>query len=185
MDTNPDVELRNLWQQMAPDTQVMSPESIRARAEQLDASTRGWRLATALLFALLLMVEAWQVWRSEELVERAGDLLTMAALVYVGFRFRRHRLAAPPVALGRTHCVDFLRTELVRQRDLSKDSWSYLLPFVPGVTLALFGGGLADRPASQNIALVIFGVALFLGVAWWNARAVRKHQREIDTLNAS
>ena len=99
--------------------------------------------------------------------------------------YRKHRLAAPPVALGRTNCVDFYRAELVRQRDLSKDSWGYLLPFVPGVALALFGDGFENRPTSQLIAIVAFGVALFLGVAWWNAHTARRLQNEIDALDAS
>jgi hypothetical protein len=73
----------------------------------------------------------------------------------------------------------------VRQRDLSKDSWGYLLPFVPGVALALLGGGLEDRPTTHLIAVVAFGVVLFLGVAWWNAHTVRKLQSEIDALDRS
>ena len=81
--------------------------------------------------------------------------------------------------------VEFYRAELVRQRDLSKDSWGYLLPFVPGVALALFGGGFEDRPTSQPIALVAFGVVLFLGIAWWNAHMARRLQNEIDALDAS
>ena len=116
-------------------------------------------------------------------MERAGDLLTIVAFVYIGYRFRKHRLAAPAVALGRTNCIDFYRAELVRQRDLSKDSWGYLLPFVPGVALSL--GLFEDRPTSHKIALVAFGVGLFLGVAWWNAHTARKLQNEVDALGAS
>jgi hypothetical protein len=59
------------------------------------------------------------------------------------------------------------------------------LPFVPGVFLALFGGGFSDRPAGQLIALAAFGVALFIGIAWWNAHTARTIQDEIDALDAS
>jgi hypothetical protein len=121
----------------------------------------------------------------EALLERAGDSLTIAALVYVAYRFRRQRAAAPPAALASTNCVEFYRAELARQRDLSKDSWGYLLPFVPGVALALFGRGLGERSLSQSIAVISFGVALFLGAAWWNAHTARKLQDEIDALDAS
>ena len=76
------------------------------------------------------------------------------------------------------------RAELVRQRDLAGDSWGYLLPFVPGVTLSLLGGALQQRPASQVIALAVFGLALFLAVAWLNAFTARKRQMEIDALDA-
>lgn len=160
-------------------------DEIQMKAERLETNTRRWRIATAALFILLLVIEAWQVWRDEEVLERAGDLLTIAALVYIGYRFRKYRLASQPAALGRTNGAEFYRAELLRQRDLSKDSWGYLLPFVPGVSLALFGGGLADRPASQTIALVAFGVALFAGIAWWNAQTARQLQKEIEALDAS
>ena len=185
MDSRSDAEVLTVWQAQAREEQSLPIDDIRAKAERLDSKTRRWRTASALIFGLLVIVEAWQVWRGEETLERAGDFLTIAALVYVAYRFWKWRAAAPPVALGRTNCVEFYRAELVRQRDLSKDSWGYLLPFVPGVALALFGGGVEDRPTSQMIALVVFGIALFLGVAWWNAHAARKLQKEIDALDWS
>ena len=80
---------------------------------------------TAVLFILLLIKGALEVWIQTETLERAGDLLLMAALVYIAYRYRKLRVAAPPVALGRTNCREFYRAELVRQRDLSKDSWAF------------------------------------------------------------
>ena len=60
------------------------------RAEHLNAQARRWRLILAPLFSLLVAWEAWQIWTGTELVERAGDLLTIAALLYVVYRFRKH-----------------------------------------------------------------------------------------------
>ena len=163
----------------------MPLDDIRTKAERLDTKTRRWRVATAVLVILLVIVEAWQVWRGEEMLERAGDLLTIAAFVYIAYRYRKQRLAAPPVALGRTNSVDFYRAELVRQRDLSKDSWGFLLPFVPGVALALFGRGLGERPTSQNSRASSSSVSrCSLAVAWWIAHTARKLQNEIDALDA-
>jgi hypothetical protein len=179
MESSADTEILGLWQKQASEEQVMPLDEIRTKAERLDTKTRRWRVATAVLFILVLIWEAWQVWIHEETLERAGDLLTIAAFVYIAYRYRKFRLAAPPVALGRTNSVDFYRAELVRQRDLSKDSWGYLLPFVPGVALALLGGGFANRSTGQVIALVASGVLLFLGVAWWNRHTARKLQSEI------
>jgi hypothetical protein len=81
--------------------------------------------------------------------------------------------------------VDFYRAELVRQRDLSQDSWGYLLPFVPGLALALLDSVLEARTTSQLIAIVAGFVGLFLGIAWWNAHTARKFQNEMDAFNAS
>ena len=111
----------------------MPLDEIRAKAERLDTKTRRWRVVTAVFFILLLIKGASEVWIQTETLERAGDLLLLAALVYIAYRYRKLRLAAPPVALGRTNCREFYRAELVRQRDLSKDSWGFLLPFVPGM----------------------------------------------------
>jgi hypothetical protein len=185
MESNADIEILSLWQKQARQEEMMPLDEIQTKAERLDAKTRRWRVVTAMLFILLLIWESWQVWIQPDMLERAGDLLTIAAFVYVAYRFRKQRMAVPPVALGRTNSADFYRAELIRQRDLSKDSWGYLLPFVPGVALALFGGGFADRPTSQLIALVTFGVALFLGVAWWNAHTARRLQNEINDFDAS
>jgi hypothetical protein len=184
MEGSPDADILRLWQQEAREEQMMPLDQIRTKAERLDMNTRRWRVATALLFILVVIWEAWQAWTHPEMLERAGDLLTIAAFVYMAYRFRRDRGAAPAVALGTTNCVEFYRAELVRQHDLSKDSWGYLLPFVPGVSLALVGRSLGVRSTSQIIALVAFGVALFLAAAWWNARTARRFQHEIDVLDA-
>ena len=185
MESNGDTEILRLWQKQAREERMMPLDEIRTKAERLDTNTRRWRVATAVLFALLLIKLALEVWIQEGMLEKAGDLLLMAALVYIAYRYRKQRQAAPPVALGRTNCVDFYRAELVRQRDLSKDSWGFLLPFVPGMALALLDGGLEARSTSQLIALVASGVALFLGIAWWNAHTARKLQNEIEALDGS
>ena len=185
MERDSETDLGRLWKEQARGTGEVPLDEIRSRAVRLDAKTRRWRVGTQALFVVLLLAEGWQVWAGMELLERVGDALTIAALVYVAYRFRRYRLASPPAALGRTTCREFYRAELIRQRDLSKDSWGYLLPFVPGVALSLFGSGFADRPAGQVLALVAFGIGLFAATAWWNARTVRKLQRELDALDPS
>ena len=160
----------------------MALSDIRMKALHLDNKTRRWNAIGAISVVLMLLAESWQVWINPELLERTGDALTIAALLYISYRYySRHRAA--PMALGSTTCVEFYRAELVRQRDLASDSWGYLLPFVPGVTLSLLGGPLQDRrPASHVIALAAFGVALFLGTAWLNAHAARKLQKELNAL---
>jgi uncharacterized membrane protein YfcA len=185
MESTADTEILRLWEQQSREEQIMPLDDIRTKAERLDKKTRRWRLATAVLFALLLIKGALEVWIQEGILEKAGDLLLMAALVYTAYRYRKQRLAAPPAALGRTNCIDFYRAELVRQRDLSQDSWRCLLPFVPGVALALLDGVFEARTTSQLIAIVAGFVGLFLGIAWWNAHTARKLQSEIDTLDAA
>jgi hypothetical protein len=118
------------------------------------------------------------------MLDRVGDLLSIAALVYVAYRFRGYgRIGSMPAGLGLTSSVDLYRSQLARQRDLTINGWKYLLLFVPGVSLSLFGRAL-DRSLNQNIAVAAFGVALFMVVAWLYARTARKLQKEIDLLSA-
>jgi hypothetical protein len=182
MANNADTDIHRLWHEQPRGEQTMPLSEIRTKAERLDAKTRRWNAVSAMSIVLLLIAESWQVWINEELLERVGDALTMAALLYIAYRYHSQHRAAPPPTLGSTNCVEFYRAELVRQRDLAGDSWAYLLPFVPGVTLSLLGGPLQDRPTSQVMALAAFGVALFLGIAWLNAHTARKLQRDIDAL---
>ena len=184
MDSNADAEVLRLWQQQTREDPTMPLEDIRTKAERLDAKTRRWRVITVGLFILLLIKVALEVWMQTEMLERAGDLLLIAALVYAAYRYRTWRRAPPPVALGTTNCLDFYRSELVRQRDLSQDSRGYLLPFVPGMALAMLDGILEARPTSQKIVLVLLGIALFLGIAWWNAHTARTLQDDVDALDA-
>jgi len=183
MATKSDIHL--LWQEQAREEQQMTLSDIRTKAEHLNTTTRRWNVVGAVTLILVVIAEVRQVWINDELLERVGDALTIAALLYIAYRFHRHHRPAPPAALGTTNSAEFYRAELVRQRDLAGDSWGYLLPFVPGVTLSLRGGALQERPASQVIAIAVFGVALFLGVAWLNAYTARKRQRDIDALDAS
>ena len=175
-------DIQGLWKGQPREEQVMSIEEIRSRAERFEQRVRRWGVSTGFLFVLILVVESWQVWRTPELPERVGDLLTMAALVYSAYLFRPYMATqAMPSGLGLTSSVDFYRTQLARQRDLASHPWRYLVLVVPGVGLSLFGDALT-RPVFQTAAIAAFGVVLFLWAAWVNGRTARKLQREIDEL---
>ena len=125
----------------------MSVEDIRSKAERLEQRVRSVNIATAALVAVVILVETFQIWRSRELVERVGDMLTITAFVYVAFRFRGHMsVQSMPAGLGRTGSAVFYREQLARRRDLSSHPWRFLLPFVPGVALSLLGGALDGTP---------------------------------------
>jgi hypothetical protein len=73
---------------------------------------------------------------------------------------------------------------LLRQRELSRDRWKFILPFVPGVGLIIVGRALEGRPPSQVGALIVFAFGLFAGVVWVIARGTRKLEREIAALES-
>jgi hypothetical protein len=180
--TDREREVRRLWRGQPREELQMSVEEVRAKAERLEQRVRTLNVATAGLFVAVISVEMWQISRSTEVLERVGDLLTIAAFVYAAFRFRGSvAVQSMPAGLGLTGSVRFYRDQLVRRRDLSDHPWRFLLPFVPGVGLSLLGGALEGPPA-QSAAVAAFGTALFLMVAWWEKRRARRIQDEIDEL---
>lgn len=178
----PERDIQRLWRGQPREEHVMSIDEIRSRAKRFEQRVRRWGVVGGSLFALILVVESWQVWRSPELPERVGDLLTMAALVFAAYLYRPYMTTqAMPSSLGLTSSVEFYRTQLARRRDLASHPWRHLVLFVPGVGLSLFGDALT-RPVFQTAAIAAFGVALFLWAAWVNGRTARRLQREIDEL---
>ena len=180
--TDREQEVQRLWRGQAREEYQMSVENIRTKAERLEQRVRSLNIATAGLFAAVISVEMWQISRSTELLERVGDLLTIAAFVYAAFRFRGSvAVQSMPAGLGLTGSVHFYRDQLARRRDLSSHPWRFLLPFVPGVGLSLLGGAL-DGPPVWTATVAFAGVTLFLLVAWWEKRRALRIQDEIDGL---
>ena len=170
------------WRQQPPGGQTMSVEQLRAKAKEFDMKVKRGGLVGGLMVAVLLVKNAWEVWTDIDVVERAGDLLMFLALLYIVYRFFRYaRAHVAPSTLGQTNCVEHYRSRLVRQHELSRDGWKYILPFAPGIILILFARVLQGRPASTVAALIVFALALFAGVLWtiarstarWNGRSPR------------
>jgi hypothetical protein len=177
-DCEPDI--RRLWHDQ-PREPVVSIDEIRSKADWFRRKVRRWNAVTALIFVLAIVVEAWQVWREPALLERVGDGLTMAAIVYVMYRYRESAMAPMPAGLGLTASVHFYRHELARQRDLAAHPWRFYAPFLPGVALSLLGRAL-ERPAVQSAAVAAIGITLFLTAVWLNRRTAHQLQLEIDEL---
>jgi hypothetical protein len=181
--SEPVVNIQRMWNEQPREEQKMSIDEIRERAQRFEQRTRRWNVITALLIVVIVAVELRQISIEPELLERVGDSLTIAAFVYLAYWYRRHALGqTAPAGPAMTQSIVFYREQLARQRDLSDHPWGYLLPFVPGVGLSLFGRAL-DRSPVQNAAIAVFAVVLFIGTAWWHKRSARRLQREIDELD--
>jgi hypothetical protein len=182
--TEHEPDVQRLWRDQPREQHAMSIGDIRSRAERFERRVRRWNAITAIVFVLVVAAEARQIAVHPDLLERVGDALQVAALVVVIYRFRSAAtVPSMPAGLGLTGSVDFYREQLARQRDLANRPWRYLILFVPGVGLSLFGRAL-DRPAGQTAAIAACGVALFLAIAWVNYRTARRLQREIEELNS-
>ena len=90
--------------------------------------------------------------------------------------------AGRAVDVGADELREHYRAQLVRQHELSRDGWKFVLPFAPGFGLIIFARVLEGRPASQVVALIVLAVATFVGVLWTIDRSARKLEREIAAL---
>ena len=177
-----DTDIRGLWHEQPRQELKMPIEEIRQRAHRFEQRVRRNNVITALLVVAIVGFELRQISLEPQLLERVGDSLTIAAFIYLAYWYRRYTSGQTAAAgPARTQSVDFYRTHLARQRDMSNHPWGYLLAFVPGVALSLFGKAL-DRSPEQNVAVAVLAVALFAGTAWWHRRSARLLQREIDEL---
>src|SRR5262245_49785578 len=133
-----ETDIQNLWQKQSSDSPRVSLEEIRARAQRFDERSRRWGTFGKPFFILLIVGTSVEVvWPGFGPVERTGDLLTVAAFLYAAYEYRKHdRPVSRPEGLGQTTCIQFYRTQLVRERNLAGRSRRYLLPFVPGVMLS-------------------------------------------------
>lgn len=175
-----------MWEEQPRETQRISLEEIHARARRSETRRRQSKTVGIVFFILLVIensVEA--IWPGQNIMERTGDLLIVAALFYISYEYRKYaRVASRPEGLGRANCVEFYRAHLTYERNLARQSSRYLLPFVPGVTLSLLSGVLNEVVSTARlIGIAAAGVTLFMGIAWWNARSARKVQCEIDALD--
>jgi hypothetical protein len=180
--TEHEQDVHRLWHDQPREEQAMSIDDVRSKAAGFARKVRRRNIATGVLILLLIGIEAWQISVERQLLERVGDLLTIAGFVYLAYRFRGLGVEPMPAGLGRTTSVAFYRTQLARQRDAAAHPWGYLAVFIPGVALGLFADAL-DRDASQNMGVALFAVALFVTIAWIHRRSARRLQTEIDELD--
>lgn len=176
-------DITQVWRQQPQEKPAMSIEEIRAKATAFNRRATRWRLVGALTMGLLLVKNVWEAWVDTDVVERAGDLLFLAGLLWVVYRFARYARAKSPAALGQTSCLEHYRARLVREHELSRDGWTFILPFAPGLGLIIVARAIEGRPASQVAALIVLAVAMLAGVLWVIARSSRRLAREIAALD--
>ena len=124
------------------------------------------------------------------IVHQVGFAMLVAAMIYMPWQLHRRASAVLPEMAGGVPIYDFLRGELVRQRDNHRRVlWWYLLPFVPGVALIIAGNGLdpeieAAGPPIWARWLILAGILAFGRFVWWiHQMAARKLQERIDEID--
>lgn len=171
----------------------MSLTDIHAHSRRFQSRIRTRNLTEYAAAALVIAVFGWMAFLIPDLFVKAGAILTALGAAYVAYALHAKAGASAGQPDGGEPLIDFHRAELVRQRKAlaTVPRW-YLAPFVPG--MLVFVGGVSFSPdtglpllarlAQFGFAVGIVG-AVFAGVAWLNARAVKQLDARIAALDTA
>jgi len=196
-DDNSPNELLNAWQSQELGVLAVSVDELRRASDKL-ARRVFWRNTREYLAAVVVVVGyGYWFFTFHTFLLRLGSVLTVAGVLWVVYQLHKRGSAAPmKMEMDPRSCLDFHRSELMRQRDLLASAWKwYLLPFVPGLGTFMIGQLqlqlLQTHSASQHRSIVLgFAViggiiaGLFLVVGKLNQWKARNLQKKIDELEA-
>lgn len=199
MTNDSDSRMCALWQQGSGEPPRFNPEDLRDRISRFERTIKRRNLREYVAAVPVMGVFAYYAWMFPTLLLRIGCVLVIAGTAYVVYQLHRRASARRvPADMGLRNCVDFQRSELIRQRDALKAVWSwYLLPFLPGMTVFLMGlfqftkevTEAAGRPFHTAAAVAGYGLvsvcvaAVFVVIWLLNHRAAKKLQMQIDDLD--
>jgi hypothetical protein len=189
----------DVWQRDSGEPPRFTPDELRRNMGKFERTIARRNLREYFAGAFVIAIFAYYTWMFPTLTLRIGCGLIIFGTIYVIYQLHRRASARPaPADLGQRSCVDFQRAELERQRDALRSVWSwYLLPFVPGMCVFLFGifqfaigiTQAAGRPFHAGIAVaamaLIAGCVVVVFFAVWrlNRWAANKLQTQIDELD--
>ena len=179
-----DDEFKHAWQTQACALPQRSTQDLRAEARALQRTISRRNLREYLAGALVIPVFCYYMWLFPHWVTRLGAaLVVLGTLVVMWQLHRRAASRAVPAELGGT-CLQYQRSELVRQRDALHSVWLwYLGPLLPGLVVFVWG---VQGGSAKPVALLVDAamLAVFVAIAWVNRRAAARLQRQIDALDA-
>jgi hypothetical protein len=184
-------DLKRLWQSQKPGLVEMSLDEIRGKAQEHRRKIRRRNAVEYLALAVVVAFMGFLVWKFHDPLMRAGAALCIAAGLYMGYQlYKRGSVMMEPVDRALMTWFDCHRLELVRQRDLLRNSWRwYLGPPIPGLVVMAVAGGISNPGHLPHIwrvvaAYSVVAAAAFLLVRRMHVRCVRNLQRQIDELDA-
>ena len=179
-------EILDAWQSQTTDDFRMSPDQIRGRIAALDERvrlrTRGGLQVTIFLIAGML----WMLTISRHIMMTIGIVLTIIGVAYLLFQVWRGRSKADSRTSGDLPSIEYLRSELARQRDFhrGKTFWTRMAIFTPGPLLLFPGFALAYPNVARMIWIEAATCVIFLVAAVpINYSRARKYQRQIDEID--
>lgn len=182
--------LKQLWKSQPAAAPQFAEAQLRRRAQSL---RRRVALRNGIEYAAGVAVVAgfaYFIWAYHHPLMQIGSALIILATLVVLWQLHRRAASRPLPDAGAGATIassDFLRAELLRQRDALRSVWRwYVAPFVPGIVVFRWGvetqmagvGPFAHGvPANALIAAVLSALVAL------NWRMAGKLQKEIDRLD--
>jgi hypothetical protein len=169
----------------------MSIDEIRVKARKHERMIRRRNAIEYFALALAVWWFAYNIWHLHGALLRLGSGLCIAGALYVAVQLHRRGSARTvPAEMGLLSGIDFHRSQLERQRELLRDSWSwYLGPLVPGIAVLVVGAlihspSLTWRGIVFVAAYCVATALAFLGIRRLHLKGIKYLQRQIDELNS-
>ena len=182
---------KEIWQSQSVEPLKMSIDEIRVKARKHERMVRRRNAIEYFAVALVVASFAYNIWHLHAALMRLGSGLCIAGLIYLAVQLHRRGSAkAVPPEMGWLSGIDFYRSELERQRDLLRSSWSwYLGPLLPGIAVLVVGAlihspNLTWRGIVFVVAFCVATALAFLGIRRLHLKCVKHLQRQIDELNS-
>jgi len=187
--------LRTLWQKQSCTGFSMEPDVIQKRFSRLQAKLRRRKYITYVICSVESLFFAWWlIFTNPPVVIRIGFLLIILGMFFLTVQVwldnrDRERVLANSDSAGETSCVEFYRTELLRQRNFHRGMWfwSRLIALLPGLLLIGVWSSIKLHGTKEGGACLIVPIAtsVFAVLAiWLNYRLSRKYRRQIDAVDA-
>jgi uncharacterized membrane protein YfcA len=184
---DPDDRAVRAWQSQPEAEAEMNASDIRVKSELFTARATAQMRLGAIALAVVVIGNILEMALESDEMERIGSGLTILAVAFVAFDyFRRKRRDSAASPSGALDSRSFYRAALLRQRaQLGQFWWRWVLPFVPGISLSVFGRSIvAPRSPGQYLVMGLLLAVLLGGIALVNRREARKIQDEIDELDS-
>ena len=187
---SPTSRMQEIWQCQPVEGFKMSVEEIRKRATKFEKKIFWRNVREYVAGAIAIVLLGFSIASSHNVLDSSAFALLIAGMVYVMYQLHRRGSAeSMPTSAAVGPSLEFYRSELKRQRDLTSTVWSwYLGPFVPGLVVSAIASA-AHNLQPRHIAVLTFWyglIAAFFVFAWrLNARAARCLQRMIDDLGTA
>ena len=183
--------IKSLWTNQSRDAKFAEPKSSSRRMTKLERQVLIRNLieycAGALVLVLFGAATIMAVMASQFIMAVCFASTVVGVIYVIGTLYRQGRVETRQ---PENSCIDHLRGQLTRQRDLlrSVPKW-YLAPLVPGV-VGLYLTIIWEVAQVRGWAVAVEGLWLefggtlvfFVFVGWLNLRAARGLDREIQAL---